>query len=87
MSPSQQTLDQMLFRSQLVLPVQKPAVLTHLGRVILMISKGAVPEGLTLKQVNLEEVENHMAVVRQVNLKVEDVGIIQGSQVIQLVSH
>ena len=41
-----------------------------------MISKGAVPEGLTLEQVNLEEVENHMAVVRQVDLKVEDVGII-----------
>ena len=48
---------------------------------------GAVPEGLTLEQVNLEEVENHMAVIQQIDLKVEDVGIIQGGQVIQLASH
>ena len=55
-------------RSQVVLPIQEPAVRTHLGRVVFgMIPERAVPEGLTLEQVNFEEVENH-----QVSLKVED---------------
>ena len=59
----------MLLRLQVVLPIQEPAVWTHLGGVIFgMIPERAVPKGLTLKQMNLEEVENH-----QVSLKVEDV--------------
>ena len=73
----------MLLISQVVLPIQEPAVQTHLGRVVF----GMIPKGLTLEQVNLEEVENHMAVIQQIDLKVEDVGIIQGGQVIQLASH
>ena len=81
----------MLLRSQLVVPVQELAVRTHLGGVVFeMIPEGVVREGLTLEQVNLGGVENHMAVVRQVDLKVEDVGIIhlvQGGRVVQLAVH
>lgn len=67
------------------------AVQTHTDEVIL---GGVIPEGLTLEEMNIEEAENHMPVVRPVELTVEDVGIsallvplVQGGRVVHLADH
>lgn len=81
----------MSFKFRLALRVQVAAVQSHTDEVIL---GGVVPEGLTLEGMNMEEAENHIPVVRPVELTVEDVGIgtllvplVQGGRVVHLADH
>ena len=88
---TQQTLE-MLFTFHLALLVQETTpVQIRIGEVIpgVMTPEGLTPEGPTLEQMNLEE--NHMRVVRQVQLEVEDTLIrallVRGGRVVQLADH
>ena len=81
---TQQTLEEKLFTLHLALLVRVAPVQIHIGVVVLDMT----PEGLTLEWVTLEEVENHMRVVRQVDLKADIRALlVRGGRVVQVADH